>query len=235
MSEKPLLLPSAKTELVLVKQKKSHRYLRAIFVVLGVAVVLYGAADLFSRVATLNLGEDANMNLFGPAIGAFPSKKDSVFVPLASTSAPLIPVKLDITSIGVHAPVESVGKDAKGAMKTPSQFGDVAWYSLGSKPGEAGNAVIAGHVNNALTKAGVFEHLSQVALGDEIVVSDSSGRSLRYVVRDIEDYPIDGAPADTIFSSQGPSQIVLVTCAGDWDPRVHSFDKRLVIFASLQH
>ena len=119
-------------------------------------------------------------------------------------------------------------------MGTPQNFGDVAWYSLGSKPGEPGNAVIDGHVNNALTKAGVFEHLTQIKLGDPISVTDSAGRSLNYKVTDIEEYPADTAPADSIFATTGPSQLVLITCDGDWVPADKSFSQRLVVFAALQ-
>jgi LPXTG-site transpeptidase (sortase) family protein len=118
-------------------------------------------------------------------------------------------------------------------MATPSTFIDVAWYKLGSHPGEAGSAVMAGHVNNALTKAGVFEHLSDLNIGDGISITDANGAVLHYAVRDIEDYPNASAPLSTIFSTTGPSQLVLITCAGDWDPKAHTYDHRVVIFAGL--
>ncbi len=228
MSEKPLLLPEAKT-IVLVKRRTLHSTLRAVFVVLGVLVVMYGAADVLSRAATLDFGIDANQIAFGPAITALPHT--GVTQTKVASSTPLTPVRISIPSIGVDAVVESVGKDAQGTMKTPSTFSRVAWYSPGSKPGQAGNAVLAGHVNNALTKAGVFEHLADIALGATITVFDSSGQTLTYTVRDVENYATDGAPADVIFSRMGPPQLVLVTCAGDWDSKTHSFNKRLVVFA----
>ena len=56
-------------------------------------------------------------------------------------------------------------------MGTPSTFYTVAWYSAGPKPGEPGNTVIDGHVNNALGLSGVFEHLGDVQIGDTIEVA----------------------------------------------------------------
>jgi LPXTG-site transpeptidase (sortase) family protein len=104
---------------------------------------------------------------------------------------------------------------------------------LGSKPGQAGNAVIAGHVNNALTMAGVFQHLGDVHVGDTIAVSDASGKTLNYVVTETDQYTTDNAPMAAIFSISGPSQIVLITCDGAWDAAAKSYNKRLVVYAKL--
>ena len=52
--------------------------------------------------------------------------------------------------------VERVGKKQDGSMETPSTFTTVGWYELGVKPGDEGNAVMDGHVNNALTSSGAI-------------------------------------------------------------------------------
>ena len=117
-------------------------------------------------------------------------------------------------------------------MATPTDYADVAWYALGGRPGGEGNAVFAGHVNNALTKSGVFAHLTQLHLGDYVTVSDKDGHTLVYKVTAIDQYPADEAPAANIFAAQGPSQLVLITCDGDWVPAQKTFDKRLVITAT---
>ena len=157
----------------------------------------------------------------------------SVLAPALATTTPLTPAHLSVPSLGINAAVEQVGKKSDGSMATPKNFDDVAWYSLGSKPGEPGSAVVAGHVNNALTKAGVFEHLSQIKLGDTIVVADTSRRTLTYVVEETDAYPSDNAPTDKIFAGSGPSRLVLITCDGQWDAAAHSFDQRFVVYAHL--
>ncbi len=115
-------------------------------------------------------------------------------------------------------------------MATPSNFDNVAWYSLGAKPGGQGSVVFAGHVNNALFKSGVFEHLAQINKGAYITVEDSTGKSLVYRVSSVEEYQPD-APTDALFVTTGPSRLVLITCDGTWVPSAHSYDKRLVVIA----
>ena len=144
----------------------------------------------------------------------------------------IVPAVLKIPAIGVSAHIEQVGKKADGSMGTPQNFDDVSWYELGGKPGDVGNAVFAGHVNNALTKAGVFEHLDQVKVGDYVVVEDSQGRAVAYKVKSVTDYAADTDPSGDLFASTGPSQLVIITCDGNWVPANKSFDKRLVVIAT---
>lgn len=237
MQEKLLLSPSAKVE-----AQKEGQYLRFTAIAIGVFVVLFGAADVSSRLAHSTFGSNASLYSFAPAITLFGSTNAANAergVIATSTlrnasTTPLVPVRLQIPSIGVNAKVEQVGKKDDGSMGTPSTFGDVAWYAPGSAPGQSGNAVIDGHVNNALTTAGVFEHLSQIALGDTITVLNASGTQMDFVVTKIEEIPADSAPAASIFATSGPSQLVLITCDGAWVQSAKSFDKRLVVFASLK-
>ena len=208
--------------------------------VIGVFVVLVGAADVSSRIAHAAFGANASLYSFAPAIallGNYNAGEQGVSTAstaLTASTTPLVPVRLLIPSIGVNAAVEQVGKKADGSMGTPSKFGDVAWYAPGSAPGQPGNAVIDGHVNNALTTAGVFQHLSQIALGDTITVVNASGTPMSFTVTNIEEYPTNTAPAASIFATTGPSQLVLITCDGDWVQSAKSFNQRLVVFASLK-
>ncbi len=212
---------------------------------IGLLMVIIGAANIASRVATAAFGPNAGLVAFAPAVLLeSPSLSNSFFgTPSSSTPAtatstssnaatgPIVPVRLQIPAIGVNAHVEQVGKKADGSMGTPQTFGDVGWYEPGSEPGAPGNAVIDGHVDNALTTAGVFEHLSQVSLGDTIIVSDASGKTITYTVTETDEYPADTAPAASIFTTTGPSELVLITCDGTWVPSARSFDQRFVVVA----
>ena len=197
----------------------AHKITRTVLLCVGVLVILVGASDMVTRLAHNVFPENAASVAFGPAI--------------TTLAQPLVPARLDIPAIGVHATVEQVVVKADGSMGTPHNFTDVGWYSLGVKPGEPGNAVIDGHVNNALTTAGVFEHLGDLKAGDYVTVSDTGGHALVYKVGQVERYGADSAPLSDIFATAGPSQLVLITCDGDWVQAKHSFDKRLVVYASL--
>jgi LPXTG-site transpeptidase (sortase) family protein len=230
MSEKPLLLSPAKSGILLMPSREAR--LRLFAAVAGVIVILVGAADLTTRAAHALLGDQAGAVAFGPAISLVdPSLLGASGVgQVASTE--LIPARLRIPSIGVDAPVEQVSAKSDGTMGTPTKFGDVAWYAPGQKPGAEGNAVFAGHVDNALTTAGVFEHLSSLKKGDYITVADEAGKTLVYRVVSSQSYAANEAPVAQIFAKSGPSQLVLITCAGDWVTSEHQFDQRLVVVAA---
>jgi len=211
--------------------------LQIVCAVVGVLVVLVGAADVTSRIARGAFGPNALFEAFAPAVAInnplFVQNAPSALSITVASTTPIIPARLVIPVIGVNANVEQVGNNAAGSMGTPRTFGDVAWYMLGPKPGDPGNAVIDGHVNNALTTTGVFEHLSQLKPGDKIMLSDTSGNTLTYTVTSTVDYGTNNAPVASIFSNTGPSQLVLVTCDGTWVQSQHSFNERLVVYASL--
>jgi LPXTG-site transpeptidase (sortase) family protein len=192
-----------------------------------VVAVLVGGADVASRLSSA-LGDRALFMAFAPVAAL---ENPDALLPAATSTESIAPARLKVPSLGINAPVEAVGKKADGSMGTPSAWGSVAWYKLGSKPGGAGNAVFAGHVNNALTTAGVFEHLGQISLGDKIEVEDSQGNTLVFQVTEITSYEANDAPLDTIFSTEGPSQVVLITCDGDWSDAEHQFERRLVVVA----
>ena len=219
--------------LYLASESRRVYYLRLAAMIIGIFVVLWGAADITSRLAHLALGQSAGATIFGPAAAQDPSVLNALKGDLkAATTSALTPSVLKIPSIGVSAQVEQVGTKADGSMATPGNFDDVGWYSLGQKPGASGNAVFAGHVNNGLTKAGVFAHLDQVHLGDYVTVADASGKTLVYKVTAIDLYPADEAPVTSVFNTEGPSQVVLITCDGEWIQSEKTFNKRLVITAS---
>ena len=206
-------------------------WLRVAALIIGFVVVFVGVADIFSRVAP-PVGSDTGRLAFGPAIVALDPEVLTSVSP-APAVAPLLPAKLSIPSLQVDARVEEVGIKTDGTMANPSGFTTVGWYKYGSQPGEEGRAVIAGHVNNALGLSGVFARLSDIAIGEKIVLSDKEGKTLTYIVREKNQYATKDAPLKDIFRITGPSELVLITCEGDWIPTLRSYDKRLVVVAQL--
>ena len=205
--------------------------MRRAAIAIGFFVIFVGAADVMSRAMSL-LGEQWLFTAFGPAITIVdPSALARARGATATSTQLLEPVRLTVLSLGIDAAVVPVQNKPDGSMDVPKQYDEIGWYSLGPVVGAPGNAVFAGHVNNALTTTGVFANLSQIQIGDLVEIRDAQGMTLRYRVSEIANYPVDGAPAETIFAKKGSSQVVLITCEGDWDQNLHSFDRRLVVFA----
>jgi LPXTG-site transpeptidase (sortase) family protein len=144
-----------------------------------------------------------------------------------------VPARIVIPQIDVNAPVESVGINAKGNMAVPSVYTSVAWYKNGPRPGSSGNAVMAGHLDNSRGVPAVFARLGKLQQGDRIYVRDNENRTLTFVVTGSELYAYTDSPGDAVFTSVGDSQLVLITCEGEWDPVAKSYDRRRIVYAKL--
>lgn len=140
-----------------------------------------------------------------------------------------LPIRLIIPKINVDALVEYVGVTETGVMDVPNTAVNVGWFKLGPRPGERGNAVIAGHFDGKYGKVGVFMNLYRLKKGDRIYVEDNKGTSIAFVVREIRIY--DPGYATSVFSASESAHLNLITCDGVWDGAKKSYDKRLVIFA----
>src|SRR3990167_865506 len=124
----------------------------------------------------------------------------AVITPTPSpTPATLPPSLLSIPRIEVEAPIEPVGIDETGKMELPQDINVVGWYSLGYKPGEAGNAVMAGHLDSTTGEGAIFYNLKQVEAGDEIITSDELGKQYKFEVTEKIIYPYDQVPLEQIF------------------------------------
>lgn len=143
--------------------------------------------------------------------------------------------KIAIPSIGVSAHIEAVGVDTKGNMGVPKDARNVAWYTGGVKPGEIGNAVIAGHLDTASGRAAVFFRLKQLRPGDTIHVDQPDGTSPKFVIDRVQTVPVtDAAAFQSVFGTSERAQLVLITCAGKWNQQARTYADRLLVFAHLE-
>ncbi|MDP2943971.1 MAG: class F sortase [bacterium] len=146
-----------------------------------------------------------------------------------------MPVRLTIPKIKVEAAVESVGLTPQGAMDVPEKTGSVAWFSLGSRPGENGSAVMAGHYGRKNGKASVFDNLYKLRPGDKLSVEDDQGLVISFVVRATRRYDQRANAPEVFDSSDGQSHLNFVTCEGVWDKVSQSYPTRLVIFTDREY
>lgn len=140
------------------------------------------------------------------------------------------PVRLTIPSINVDAAIEPVGVDATNTMETPSDPFGVAWYRYGARPGQRGNAVVAGHVDYAGIGPVVFWNLRLLQPGAELFVTDEAGRRWRFVLVRLESFPVTQFPGQQVFGATAETNLNLISCNGDFDAASHSYNQRLVAF-----
>ncbi len=144
-----------------------------------------------------------------------------------------LPQRLRIPALSINAFVRHVGINADGDMATPGNFTDVGWYKYGTVPGFVGSAVMDGHVDNGLSRNGVFKHLSELKAGEDIYVDTASSSVLHYIVREVVSYPTDQVPAERIFTAKDSARLNLITCDGVWVKDAKDYDRRLVVYAEL--
>jgi LPXTG-site transpeptidase (sortase) family protein len=159
----------------------------------------------------------------------------STVLPIGKTETASNPVRLIIPAIAIYAPVEWIGTQSNGELTTPTQnpWEDVGWYNLGPHPGERGSAVIDGHLDRPGGYPAVFWRLRDLHVGDEVLVMNASGKTLRFKVIRIALYTPQEAPIQDIFGNWGGTYLNLITCAGDWIPSQHQTNLRLVVYTSL--
>ncbi len=166
-----------------------------------------------------------------------PVKKDyskSILVVSSEKSNSIThPKMLYIPAIDVKTSIEEVGMDTEGNMATPQDVQNVAWYSLGYKPGENGNAVLAGHYDTKEGKPAIFWKLNQLKKGDKITIVDALGKNISFKVTTKEVYTYKSFPIEKVFGPSEKPQLNLITCGGEWDSMSNVYTERIVIYTEL--
>jgi hypothetical protein len=216
------------------------RWLQALSIAIGVAL-LVGAplAWGLSRPAA-SVGEVpviADVEVAAPEAVVIPEPARDLVPEQRATPPPpdpepvADPVGIRIDAIGVDAPVIPVGLEPDGGMEIPEDVQEIGWYSPGVRPGELGSAVLSGHVDSHVQGRGAFFELRQLGVDDLVTVTHADGteRTWRVVAR--EQYAKDQLPIDQVFVWGGDrEQLVLITCGGDFDRSIRSYDDNIVVY-----
>ncbi|WP_062070192.1 class F sortase [Demequina sediminicola] len=143
------------------------------------------------------------------------------------------PQRLSVPSLSIEMPVTSVGVEPDGAMEIPDDADVAGWYEYGPAPAEQnGNAVMAAHVDS-LEGLGPFSRLLDVELGAQIDVESASGDTLIYEVVEVEQTDKREVDLSGVFVPEGPGQLVLVTCGGQWDGDRGHYNDNVIVTAVL--
>jgi sortase (surface protein transpeptidase) len=142
-----------------------------------------------------------------------------------------LPVRVQIPSIGVDARLVSLGIDATGALEAPKTFSDAGWWSGGTRPGDPGPAVIAGHVDSK-TGPAVFFRLRDLHRGDAVVVTRRDGSRVRFTVQRSASYPKSRFPTHAVYGPTARPALRLITCSGTFDRSSGHYLDNTVVFAA---
>ncbi len=131
-----------------------------------------------------------------------------------------------------------VGVDKNNVLGTPSNISDAAWYEKSMTPGNGYGAVLIDAHNGGYTREGIFANLYKIEKGDDIVVERGDGKRFTYRVvsnvtmslSDVNKYGMKQMMQSVDETKEGLS---LITCAGNYVPKLGQFDKRVMVRAVL--
>jgi sortase (surface protein transpeptidase) len=142
------------------------------------------------------------------------------------------PRYLMIPKLGVDARVLQVGVTASGALGTPANIFDTAWYTSSAKPGQPGATLIDGHVSS-WTSHGVFYGIKTLVPGDSIQIESGAGTIYNYQVVETQTYPAGNVNMRAAVTpiTPGVPGLNLITCAGNVIKGTNTFNERVIVFA----
>ena len=148
------------------------------------------------------------------------------------------PVSVSIPALGVSSrlgPARGLNPDGTidDAPLSGSTWSLPWWYEDGPSPGEAGSAVLLGHVDSAAGAGhlGVFFRLGELKSGDRIMVSLENGLPTQWTVASTSVYSDAGFPDSLVYARTGEPTLRLVTCGGVFDWRTHRYQSTVVVTA----
>ncbi|GAA1991812.1 class F sortase [Amycolatopsis minnesotensis] len=185
------------------------------------------AALLAALVATLLLGgcgSDAPAPAAAPEApaaanaGETKSLPDWVEVPSIEAKSSLVPLGLNPDKTVEVPPVDK-----------PLQAG---WYENSPPPGQAGPAVVLGHIDGNHQK-GIFWRLREVKAGDEVRVGTKDGKTLRFTVSKVDQVAKDAFPTDAVYGDTADPELRLITCGGVFDHDTGNYRDNIIAYAKL--
>lgn len=146
---------------------------------------------------------------------------------------PSIPMHLKISSIDLNTEIMTVGKQTDNTMEVPPiEEWMAGWYEYGPTPGEAGPAVIVGHVDNREGPS-IFWDLDELRVGDIVEVAREDGGAVAFEVYDSQSFDQDNFPTEKVYGDTEGSELRLITCGGEFDWRAGRYSHNTVVFAKL--
>ena len=135
----------------------------------------------------------------------------------------ITPVRIELPTLGVGAPVVPVGVDGEGALGVPEDPRVVGWWAA------AGDTVVlAGHVDTAAQGPGALFRLVDLASGDAVTLRGADGSVRKFTVTDVRAYPKALLPPE-VFDPE--SRLVIITCGGYFDWHTRQYAQNIVAFA----
>jgi hypothetical protein len=133
---------------------------------------------------------------------------------------------------GTVVPIQPAGTTENGSLDVPDDIREAGWWRGGSRLGDPfGVTLLAAHVDSLTQGLGPFAGLLSARAGQRIVLA-SPHLTQAFAVASLRLLPRRTlAQRRHIFSARGGRRLVLVTCAGPYDPARGGYQNLAVISA----
>jgi sortase (surface protein transpeptidase) len=212
-------------------RRGARRALAFLAVAALVTGVLLVAAAIGVFAATRCAGTDeAQSGRLAMQLDAVTEQARGTTVPRTRAQHIARPVRLEIPSIGVGAAMIPLGLNRDRTLEVPEDFAQAGWWTGGARPGQAGPAIIAGHVDS-YTGPAVFYRLRELRPGDSIIVDRRDGTRVRFSVLGSEQYSKNRFPTARVYGSTPGPTLRLITCSGTFDHASGHYLDNTVVYA----
>jgi Sortase domain len=143
-----------------------------------------------------------------------------------------VPVTLSVPAISLNVSLSSLGLNSDGTVQVPTDIQQPGWFRLGPTPGQAGSAVILGHVDSYQGPA-VFFNLRTLVAGDQVNVTLADGAITHFDVTSVAMFTKTQFPDQQVYAPHSYSALQLVTCGGAFDSATGHYLSNIVVFTTL--
>jgi sortase (surface protein transpeptidase) len=155
--------------------------------------------------------------------------------PASAGPARSLPTALDVPAIDAKSSLVPLGLNADRTVEVPpvEQPLQAGWYEYGPTPGEAGPAVILGHIDGGHRK-GIFWRLHELEPGQEVHVDRADGKRLTFEVTKVEQIAKNAFPTEAVYGDTADPQLRLITCGGRYDAANRNYLDNVIAYAKLK-
>lgn len=159
-----------------------------------------------------------------PGLAAYRVARPDAYVPL--------PVRLRIPELAIDTPLDELGQAPDRTVEVPDDPLRAGWYARGPRPGQAGPAVLLGHVDGQ-SRPGVFFRVRELQVGAILIVERADGTEARFQVTRLERMPKTAFPTSEVYLPTAGPELRLVTCGGGFDAATGHYRDNVIAYAEL--
>lgn len=143
------------------------------------------------------------------------------------------PRAIEIGGQEIAGCIQKVGVDQNNAIAVPSNVHLAGWYVNSPLPGQNGVSIIDGHVLGRYVDA-IFTNLKDIREGEIVRIQFGDMSWKEFEVVEVLDVSSEEANTKVFEQLTGvESQLTLITCGGNFDKALQTYDRRVLVRAKL--